>query len=99
MTTYFIVHNEIVRRWWAAGGTAAGLIAAVSVSCVGVFPMNDLRPHIAAALTFFRSGLAAMLLFGIAIQRQRPGRRIIDRRANIAGIAAILCYASFLIWI
>jgi hypothetical membrane protein len=85
--------------WWAAAGTAAGLVSAVSVACVGIFPMNDLPPHIVAAMTFFRSGLATMLLFGIAIQRQRPERTVVDRRANLAGAAALLAYAAFLLWI
>lgn len=60
--------------------------------------MNDFAPHIAAALLFFRSGLVTVPLFGIAIQLQRPGRREIDRRANIAGIAALLAFAAFLVW-
>jgi hypothetical membrane protein len=86
-----------VGGWWAAAGTLAGLVSAVSVACVGVFPMNNLPPHYAAAMTFFRSGLVTILLFGIAIQRQHPDRRVVDRRANIAGIAAALAYASFLV--
>ncbi len=94
-----------IGSWWAAAGTIAGLVAAVSVACVGFFPMNDLQPHIAAAMTFFRSGLLTVLLFGIAIQRQRPApmvgqrpaRRAIDRRANVAGIVAVLAFAVFLL--
>jgi hypothetical protein len=69
----------------------------VLLACVGVFPMNNLPPHIAAAMTFFRTGLVTVLLFGIAIQRQRADRRAVDRRANIAGIATVLAYASFLV--
>jgi hypothetical membrane protein len=87
-----------VGGWWAAAGTLAGLVSAMSAACVGVFPMNDLAPHIAAAVTFFRSGLVTVLLFGIAIQRQRAGRRAVDRRSNIAGIAAATAYATFLLW-
>jgi hypothetical protein len=60
--------------------------------------MNNLPPHIAAAMLFFRSGLVAVLLFGVAIQLQRPERREVDRRANIAGIAAVLAFAVFLVW-
>ncbi len=85
--------------WWAAAGTVAALVAAASVACVGFFPMNNLQPHIAAATAFFRSGLVTMLLFGIALQRQRPERTVIDRRANIAGLAAFLAYAVFLVWL
>ena len=62
-----------VGGWWAAAGTLAGLVSAVSVACVGVFPMNNLAPHITAAMTFFRSGLVTVLLFGFAIQL--PARR------------------------
>jgi len=85
--------------FWAACGTAAGVAATVAVAFVGVFPMNDLQPHIAAAMTYFRSGLAAMLLFGVAIQRQPPSRRVIDRRANAAGFIALFAYALFLVWL
>ena len=88
-----------VGGWWAAAGTLAGLVSAVSAACVGVFPMNNLAPHIASAMLFFRSGLVTVLLFGIAIQRQRPDRRAIDRRANVAGIAALLAFAGFIVWI
>jgi len=88
-----------VGGWWAAAGTLAGLVAAVSVACVGVFPMNDLAPHITAAMTFFRSGLVTVLLFGVAIQLQRADRRVIDRRSNIAGIAALISFAVFIAWI
>ena len=35
--------------WWAAAGTAAGLVAAAAVACVGIYPMNNLPPHYAAA--------------------------------------------------
>lgn len=86
-------------NWWAAAGTLAGLAAAVAVACVGIFPMNNLPPHYAAAMTFFRAGLLTVLLFGIAIQRQRPGRLAVDRRANVAGLAAAAAFAVFLLWI
>jgi hypothetical membrane protein len=85
--------------WWAAAGTAAGLVAAVAVACVGFFPMNNLPPHYTAAMTFFRSGLLTVLLSGIAIQRQRPGQRAVDRRANLAGVVAVLTFAAFLLWV
>ena len=85
--------------WWAAAGAVAGLVAAVAVACVGFFPMNDLPPHYTAAMTFFRSGLLTVLLFGIAIQRQLPDRRVVDRRANLAGVVAVFAYAAFLLWI
>jgi hypothetical membrane protein len=89
--------GAVLGGWWAAAGTLTGLVSAVSVACVGVFPMSNLVPHYAAAMVFFRSGLVTVLLVGIAIQRQRADGRVIDRRANIAGVAAILAYAAFLV--
>jgi len=91
--------GAVLGGWWAAAGTLAGVVAAVAVACVGVFPMNNLPPHYAAAMTYFRSGLLTVLLFGVAIQRQRTGHEEIDRRANIASLAAVLAYAVFLVWI
>ena len=88
-----------IRGWWAAAGTLAGLVSAAALSCVGLFPMNNLPPHIAAAMLFFRSGLVTVLLFGVAIQLQRADRRVIDRRSNIAGIAALAAFAVFIAWI
>jgi hypothetical protein len=61
--------------------------------------MNNLAPHITSAMLFFRSGLVTVLLFGIAIQRQRPDRRAVDRKANIAGVAALLAFAGFIAWV
>lgn len=87
-----------IRGWWAAAGTLAGLVAAAALGCVGLFPMNNLQPHIASAILFFRSGLVTVLLSGVAIQLQRPGRREVDRRANIAGIVTVLAFAVFLVW-
>ncbi len=91
--------GAVLGGWWAAAGTLAGVVSAVAVAGVGVFPMNDLPPHIAAAMLFFRSGLVAVLLFAVAIQRQRPDRKVIDRRANIAGLATVLAFAVFIAWI
>jgi hypothetical protein len=88
-----------VGGWWAAAGTLAGLVSAAGLSCVGLFPMNNFAPHIAAAMLFFRAGLVTVLLFGIAIQLQRPARRVVDRRSNIAGIATLLAFVGFLVWI
>jgi hypothetical membrane protein len=79
-------------------GMIAGLVAAVSLSGVGIFPMNNLPPHITAAMTYFRSGLATVALFGLAIQIQSRDSRVIDKRANWFSLIAALCYLSFIIY-
>ncbi len=74
----------------------AGIIAAVSATLVGLFPMNVLRPHIVAAMTYFRFGLLTIVLYGVAISRQPHGSEVVDRRVNWIGALAGLAYASFL---
>lgn len=56
---------------WSKLGMAAGAISAVSLSLVGVFPMNKMTPHIRAAVTYFRPGLVMVILFTLAIALQR----------------------------
>ncbi len=40
--------------WLPKMGIIAGLAAATSLSGVGLFPMNNLPPHITVAQTYFR---------------------------------------------
>jgi hypothetical membrane protein len=81
---------------WGWLGASAGLVAAVSAVLVGVFSMDHLPPHRRAAITFFRSGLLAILLFTVAVFAQPAGHRVIPLAVNIVGILAILSYVSFL---
>jgi hypothetical membrane protein len=73
---------------------AAGAWAAVSCSLVGVYPMTSLGPHIRAATSFFRGGLAAALLTGLAVLLD-PERHSSPWAAAGAG-AAVAAYAAFL---
>ena len=82
---------------WAKLGIAAGLWAAVSCTCVGIFPMNNITPHMKAAISYFRAGLVTVLLFGMAILSQPVGNQVISRSAVIASLVAVAAYASFLI--
>lgn len=81
---------------WARLGLAAGVLASVTCSLVGVFPMNHMKQHVWAAMTYFRSGLVTVLLFGIAILVQ-PSPARVHPLANLAGLLAIICYGAFLI--
>lgn len=81
---------------WARLGMVAGLVAAVSCICVGIFPMNNMKPHATAALTYFRSGLLTVLLFTIAIIAQPAENRLIPLGMIAVGILSTLTYAIFL---
>ncbi len=77
-------------------GTVAGVIAVLGVAAVGIFPMNNLKPHGRAAMTFFRGGLVMVIFFGLAILFQPADRIVVPRLANILSILAIAAYGSFL---
>ncbi len=78
-------------------GAAAGVIAALSVSAVGIFPMNNLQAHGTAAMTYFRSGLVMVFFFGLSIHFQPSGHLAILHSANWLSLAAFLAYAAFLL--
>lgn len=74
----------------------SGMVSSISLSAVGIFPMNNIGPHTQAAMMYFRAGLLTVLLFGVAVQLQKRGQEAIDKRANLAGIVAFLTYFLFL---
>jgi hypothetical membrane protein len=78
-------------------GTAAGVIACLGVAAVGLFPMNNLKAHIPAAMTFFRAGLGMVLLMGLAIQFQPDGEVVVPRLANLLSLLAVAAFSSFLL--
>lgn len=84
--------------WLSRLGGVAGVLAAISLSGVGIFPMNNLEPHILAAMTYFRSGLLTVLLFGLAIQFQPSGWVVINKWANLISLVTVACYSLFLIY-
>jgi hypothetical membrane protein len=79
-------------------GMAAGIVAAISVSLVGVYPMNNLTPHIRAAVTYFRLGLGMVLFFALAIALQSGDAPVLPRLFSLAGLPAVLAFAYFLIY-
>ncbi|MBN2388525.1 MAG: DUF998 domain-containing protein [Anaerolineales bacterium] len=94
----FIVGLGIVLNTWLAWlGVVVGVVTALGVSAVGVFPMNNLDPHIKAAMTFFRGGLAMVIVFGLAIQLQPAERIVIPKVANLLSLVAAAAFGSFLL--
>ena len=79
-------------------GTVAGIIAVLGVAAVGVFPMNNIKLHAAAAVTYFRAGLVMVLFFGLAIFFPPAGKATIPQAANLLSLLAFLAYAAFLSW-
>jgi hypothetical membrane protein len=83
---------------WSKIGMAAGIIAAISVSLVGLYPMNKITPHIRAAVTYFRLGLGMVFAFTLAIALQPENQLLLPRLLSLAGLPVILAFAYFLLY-
>jgi hypothetical membrane protein len=73
-----------------------GFIYAISVSLVGVFPMNKIKLHTIAAMSFFWSGLVFVFTFSLAIVLQPAGGVVLPRAYALAGLPALFAYGTFL---
>lgn len=76
-----------------------GVVSAISLSFVGVFPMTNLKPHGYAAMTFFRAGLGMVILFSLAIALQSGGSPALSCWFSLAGLPPIVAFSTFLILI
>jgi hypothetical membrane protein len=86
----------ILPGFLAKVGMIAGVVTSVGLSLVGVFPMNNLKPHGTAAITFFRGGLLMVLAFSMAIALQTPQIILLPRIYSLVGLPAILAFGGFL---
>jgi hypothetical membrane protein len=77
-------------------GAVAGIVAVLGVAAVGVFPMNNLKFHVIAAMTYFRAGLMMVFLFGLAILFQPNGKTVVPQAAALLSLLAFLAYGAFL---
>lgn len=78
-------------------GTIAGVVAALGVAAVGLFPVNRLEGHVRAALTFFRAGLVMLIAFGVAILLQPADRLVLPRSVALSNLLAASIYLAFLV--
>jgi hypothetical protein len=97
MLPYIVGLGVKLGSWLGWMGMVAGLAATQGVISVGLFPMNNLDPHIKAAQTYFRAGLVMVLLFGLAIVFQPAGRNFIPQWANLLSLLTFGVYAVFLL--
>ena len=80
-------------------GMVLGIICSIALVMVGFFPMNKIEAHGRAAFTYFRAGLFMMVFFTFAIALQQGSVQVIRSSYSLAGLPAILSFASFLILI
>lgn len=82
------------KRIYAYAASAVGIVCGIACSLVGVFPMNNMAVHVKVAMTFFRGGLIAILLFTVIIIFDRQKK--ISRWMMMPGIITVLAFALFL---
>ncbi|HZU86627.1 MAG TPA: DUF998 domain-containing protein [Anaerolineaceae bacterium] len=81
---------------WSKLGMVFGVLASIGVFSVGVFPMNYLKPHTIAAMSYFRLGMVMSIFFTLAIFAQPEEPPVLPRLLGLAGVPAVIAYASFL---
>lgn len=82
------------RNIFAYVASAVGLFCGIAASLVGVFPMNNMAVHVKVALSFFRSGLLAILLFTLVIIFDKQRR--VSKWLVIPGVITVLAFTAFL---
>jgi hypothetical membrane protein len=78
-------------------GMVTGIICSIGLFFVGVFPMNKMKPHIIAAMTYFRGGLLMMIFFTLAIGFQPADGVVLPEAYSLAGVPAIFSFTGFLL--
>jgi hypothetical membrane protein len=73
-----------------------GILYVLSVTFVGIFPMNMIKPHTVAAMTFFWSGLIFVIIISLAIWLQPQEAVVLPRVYALAGLPAVIAYGIFL---
>jgi hypothetical membrane protein len=80
------------RRMYLVG--LAGVVAAIGVIFVGVYPVTQFYYHTIAAFTFFLSGSVTFTFFTLTVLFNHPER--LSRWLAIPGLIAMLAFALFL---
>lgn len=86
----------ILPGFWAKAGLVLGVVTGLALSMVGVFPMNKVKNHTIAAVTFFRGGLLMVLFFSLAIVLQSGENPIVARSWGLVGMIPVLAFGVFL---
>lgn len=82
--------------FWAKTGMVLGVITGFSLSMVGAFPMDNMKRHIVAAITFFRAGFLMVIAFSLAFVLQKGEVLLASRYLGLAGLFPILAFGIFL---
>lgn len=84
----------VFHGWLGKLIVAGGMITSIFGSLVGIFPMNNLNPHIDVAMTFFYSGLVVTILFSVYVFT--GFNRNFPKWVAIPGMFSFVCFFVFL---
>jgi len=77
-------------------GMLFGVVTRVGLMMVGIFPMDNIKPHTTAAIIFFRGGLLMVLAFSLAILFPPQDEALVSRFYGLVGLIPVAAFASFL---
>ncbi len=83
--------------FWAKLGLLFGVVTGIGMMMVGFFPMDNIKPHATAAVTFFRGGLLMVLAFSLAILFPTQDHLTLPRLFGLVGLIPIAAFTTFLI--
>ena len=72
LTVFLIGLGRRIGGWTGALFAVGGAACGISGALVGVFPMNNLAPHITWAMRFFNLGLLMMAIFSVLALSIQP---------------------------
>jgi hypothetical membrane protein len=82
--------------FWAKLGLLFGVVTGVGLMMVGIFLMDNIKPHTTAAVTFFRGGLLMVLAFSLAILFQQSTPPKAAPLLGLVGLIPVLAFGYFL---
>jgi len=77
-------------------GILFGVVTGVGLMMVGIFPMDNIKPHTTAAIIFFRGGLLMVSAFSLAILFPPQDEALVSRFYGLVGLIPVAAFASFL---
>jgi len=82
--------------FWAKLGMLFGVVTGVGLMMVGIFPMDNIKPHTTAAIIFFRGGLLMVLTFSLALLFLPMSEVSMSRFFGLVGLIPLAAFGYFL---
>lgn len=81
---------------WAKLGILFGVVTGLGLMMVGIFPMDNIKPHATAAITFFRGGLLMVLAFSLSLLFPPQNQGLFSRGLGLVGLIPVVAFGYFL---